>query len=473
MFEDISFISGESYVSNYEQFTENKNEVFNTNTESINDVYNSNHYCCTNCNKFPLIKFCKDRKNIRFTCSCFNNKKISIQEFFKIFSIKDSLKIFLSETKLNINIENALLCKKHIVYKKKFKGFSKFYLNNYCEECSEYYNDTNKFDKIRIQENKIEEIIEKLDDNKNISEEISEGTSNNFRLLKINENTYEKISEEEYKRFKTLINIIINDYKNYPNFIHFFNIKNLLYFFNIENESIEKEENIMDDNLIENYEPIVIEYINNFSNKTKLFSKIFVKNNKNKCSIEIEGKRLNLIEEYEFKTKERKIRVKLFINKNASEINMYKMFANCKNLIYVNGISKINRINNVNKIFYNCISLSSIPDFKDWKINKNNGYLMFFNCISFIFLPYERELNIDEYDEGFLGIIITKYLKYNKEIIVSNINEDKEGYINLFKKRIKVEDKCKEIIILDGKDSDRELIACFKYEEKGDKEENE
>ena len=64
---------------------------------------------------------------------------------------------------------------------------------------------------------------------------------------------------------------------------------------------------------------------------------------------------------------------------------MYKMFANCKNLIYVNGISNLNRIMNINKIFYNCISLSSIPDFKDWKIKKDNAYLVFYNCISFAF----------------------------------------------------------------------------------------
>ena len=90
--------------------------------------------------------------------------------------------------------------------------------------------------------------------------------------------------------------------------------------------------------MIENNKPIIIEYINNISNKTKLFSKIFVKNNKNKWSIEIEEKTLNLIEDYEFKTKERKVRVKLFIKNNESEKNIYKMFANCKNLIYVNVI---------------------------------------------------------------------------------------------------------------------------------------
>ena len=249
MIEDTSFSSGKLYDSNYEQSTESKNKIFNTNietinndynniifntnTESINNYYNYNHYFCIRCNKFPYIKFCKDRKNIRFACSCFNNKKISIEEFFKLFSIKDSLSIFLSKANLNINIEDKLICKSWR-NRRKFKGFSKFYLNNYCEDCYEYKNEIHnndiiKFDEIRIKEDKIKEIIEKINDNKDISEEISEEGSNKFRLIKINENTYEKLSEEEHERFINLINIIINDYKNYPNFTHFFNIKNLLY----------------------------------------------------------------------------------------------------------------------------------------------------------------------------------------------------------------------------------------------------
>ena len=86
--------------------------------------------------------------------------------------IKNSRAIFLPESILNINIENEneLRCKKH---KKKFKGFSKFYLNNYCEDCNEYKyelydNDIIEFNKIRIENNKIKEIIEKINDNKDI-----------------------------------------------------------------------------------------------------------------------------------------------------------------------------------------------------------------------------------------------------------------------------------------------------------------
>ena len=312
--EDNSLISGKFYDSSLEQSINNINEIFNTNIDSINNDYKYNHYFCTKCYKFPFIRFCKDRKNVRMTCSCFNNKKLSIEELFKIIYIKNIEAIFLPESNLNINIENQLKCEEH---NKKFKGFSKYFLNNYCENCYKYKNEINdnniiKFDDIKIEEKKIEELIKKINNNNDdISEEISEEISNNIIIFnKNNENDYEKISKDD-KRFKRLINVIINDYKNYPNFTHFFNIKNLLNFFNIEDKSIEKEENIIDDNLIEKNEPIIIEYINNISKKTKLFGKIFVENNKNKCSIEIEGKRLELIEDYEFKTKKKKGKSKI------------------------------------------------------------------------------------------------------------------------------------------------------------------
>ena len=48
------------------------------------------------------------------------------------------------------------------------------------------------------------------------------------------------------------------------------------------------------------------------------------------------------------------------------------MFSNCIDLIYVDGISKLKAIKiiNISKIFYNCISLLSIPDINDWEIEK-------------------------------------------------------------------------------------------------------
>jgi len=99
------------------------------------------------------------------------------------------------------------------------------------------------------------------------------------------------------------------------------------------------------------------------------------------------------------------------------------MFSNCTDLIYVEGISKLKKIKiiNISKIFYNCISLLSIPDINNWEIDKYNNYLMFYNCISFVFFLYEKEININKFDDAFLGLIITKYLKSKKEIIIERI----------------------------------------------------
>ena len=61
----------------------------------------------------------------------------------------------------------------------------------------------------------------------------------------------------------------------------------------------------------------------------------------------------------------------------------------------------------------------------------------------------------------FLGIIITRYLKFNKDIIINNIIEDNEGYISLFGNKYKIKEKDEEIMIIDGKEK-IELIAFYK-----------
>jgi len=114
------------YSSNNSSYFNNLNlnntfQEINTHLSSldIENIHNTrNHYLCTECFKFPYIKFCKDRKHIRLTCSCFNNKKILIKDLFEknILSIeKNSNKNLLSTTNLNLNddIENKLICKEH------------------------------------------------------------------------------------------------------------------------------------------------------------------------------------------------------------------------------------------------------------------------------------------------------------------------------------------------------------------------
>ena len=263
---------------------EANNQVNILDLSSINNM--EYHYLCTKCLKFPYINFCKDKKFIRITCSCFNNKKILIKDYFKTHIENIIYKSFLISNN-NKDIEEELLCKLH---KKKFQGFSKIYCYNYCQSCIDDKDDNDiiRFDNIKIGDTKIEYLLKIINNIKSIEE-----YNIFYRFKNINdEDGYFKIlSEEDEIYFNNLIKIIINDYKNYPNFLHFFNIKNILYFFNIEHKPIE----ILNNKIIKINEPIIIEYNNNISNKTKLFNKTFVKNNKNKCKIEIEGEILDLL----------------------------------------------------------------------------------------------------------------------------------------------------------------------------------
>ena len=196
-----------SIINNISQSKDKKNEILK---------FECHHYLCPNCLKFPFIKFCKDRKNIRLTCSCVNNKKILIKEFLNKtnnFDYENS----------SLNIENELLCKKHKYGRpKKFEYFSKYFLQNYCEDCDIDMNNCIKFEDIEIEDDKIYQL-----NNFRLYEEIS-NNSENYKTLDINS------SQEEENQFNKLINIIIHDYKNYPNISHFFNIKNLFEFFDIE-----------------------------------------------------------------------------------------------------------------------------------------------------------------------------------------------------------------------------------------------
>ena len=107
-------------------------EGSDSDTSSIKTI--EHHYLCIKCLKFPYIKFCKDRKHIRITCSCFNNKKILIEEIFgkNNLSKNNNIELALISKVDFSNIDKEFICKKH---KKKFKGFSKVSQENYCKLC--------------------------------------------------------------------------------------------------------------------------------------------------------------------------------------------------------------------------------------------------------------------------------------------------------------------------------------------------
>jgi len=150
-------------------------------------------------------------------------------------------------------------------------------LKNYCQSCIDNKNGNDiiiRFDDINIEDTKTERLLSKISNNNIISFEEYSSINITKIIGKEDDDHFNIFSEKDELNFYNLIKIIINDYKNYPNFSHFFNIINLLHFFNIEEKPIiEKLEN----RIIKNNKPIIIKYNNNISGKTKLFSKTFEK----------------------------------------------------------------------------------------------------------------------------------------------------------------------------------------------------
>ena len=143
--DDFKFYGSNSNFSTIK--SDDKSQLFHTDIEPIYD--NSNHYFCIKCLKFPFIKFCKDRRNIRLTCSCFNNKKILIEDLFSSENkynllIKNNNNIFttIKSNENNNKINGSkFICKKH---KKKFERFSIKYMDNYCKLCIIEESDKNR-----------------------------------------------------------------------------------------------------------------------------------------------------------------------------------------------------------------------------------------------------------------------------------------------------------------------------------------
>ena len=207
-------------------------ELYNLYGKPINII--KNHYLCTNCLKFPFIKFCKDKKYIRVTCSCFNNEKILIKDLLERnnLSIENNYNDNIINFNDNFNEdknEKGLICKKH---KEKYIGFSKIFFDNYCQSCIHAKSDNEDiiiFDDIKIKDEKIEQLL------KQINNKESNNTSKN-KFIENNSGCIEILSEKDEEKFNNLANIIIYDFIKYPCFSHFFNVKNLLTFFNIEDK---------------------------------------------------------------------------------------------------------------------------------------------------------------------------------------------------------------------------------------------
>ena len=227
--------------------TKNNQVPFNTDIDTITTPENQYHYLCRECHKFPLIDFCKDIKYIKYTCSCVNNKKILIKDLNEEINKNSSLLLnsFISINENNEIKEDYIKGLSCVEHNKSFNSFCKTCFKNICENCSldHQFCETENFQK--IDEDKMDILIKKIKE-KNINyNEIISNEKDVIKIINCSDDRVELISKEEEKELYKLINIIIQDYINYPNYIHIFNIKNIFHFLEKKNE-LKEIENIFE-----------------------------------------------------------------------------------------------------------------------------------------------------------------------------------------------------------------------------------
>ena len=136
---------------------------------------------------------------------------------------------------------------------------------------------------------------------------------------------------------------------------------------------------------------ITIKYKIDKEGKMKLFGKDFIKNNKNKCIMIIEGKEEE-IKEYiniDKKLKDKNI-LEIKLKEITTVTDMSYMFFYCSNLTSLSDLSRwdIKNVTNMNHMFSFCFNLTSLPDINKWNIkNVTDISYIFYNCNNLSLLP--------------------------------------------------------------------------------------
>jgi len=307
------------------------------------NTYNNEFYICLTCgiNICPSCKLSHDKLHNIIN---YEQKSYICEKHNEIY-IK-----YCDECKMNICIMCANEHKNH-----KNILFEDIIPNN--DKIKENMKELRK--SIDIFNKNIDEIINKLKkvkENIEIYYNINNNILNNYIIKHRNYEILQNINEINNNNIYEEINKINNDKDINNKIIKIINIYNkminkdiseinLIYDINKKNKKIEKDEDAIN-----------------------IFGEEFVKNNKNICKMIIDD------EEYEIK---QKFNIKNY-NKKLLKIKL----------------KGINNIINMSYMFYNCSSLSSIPDISKWNTNNvaDMSYL-FYNCSSLSSITHISNIN--------------------------------------------------------------------------------
>ena len=373
------------------------------------DIYYKYNFYCSLCEK-PLCsqcyKNCKNHINkvepISVDIRTINKLEYIYEKFNanKKNSIKDSNNFYIGQ--MIINNDNPIIIRNNNSNDNK----SLDDINNNIDNEENLILNDNDENNNNIMNNNNSMNISNDNNNKN-------DINNDFLSLLSIKN--ESIIEESIQE---LINIIISDYEDFPNYKHIDIISNIENFVNLNYETCNE--------IILKYE--INQNMKNNDEKVELFGEKFINNNAEKSFIVINEKIMNLKNDYDlfdFLEDNDKAKIKWpitlevrlvekpkekitdlsfmfdgisvlklssdFSNFNRNSINkMSHMFYNCSTLESLPDISKIDTSNvtDMSYMFYNCSQLKSLPDISKWKTNKviYMNYL-FSKCSNLLEIP--------------------------------------------------------------------------------------
>lgn len=251
-------------------------------------------YKCPICFQYPIIHY-SNNIDIEVTCSCYNKKRMTIDEFLnpKEKSFKNNLLSFSLDREDSFYEKNDIDNKsknKCTIHQKKFKYYWNDCEINLCKDCfkNHKFHKIHNFTKyIRDNESVIKQIKAKLLScllkylNKSISSFLSYESEEEkqtlkdkyIKLFKTDNNNLIKISGKKLKNFYIFSNLIIDEALNNPNIIHCYNIQNLLEFLKKNEQNFDIKINLIDKNKI--IDPNIESYYK--ESQDKLFDEILSK----------------------------------------------------------------------------------------------------------------------------------------------------------------------------------------------------
>ena len=350
---------------------------FETNTNK--EKYKNKHYLCQDCSTFPLIKLLiNEDKKIKLLLKCENhNEEIDLKAYVDRISRNNE----------NLDLHPYQFCKDPNHKNQNFLYVCLKCKMNLCSECSKLHNKEYKdhilikLDEIQRETENISGILidflkdEYFSKEKNNNSMSNKGFTEGIPILKNQPKTENEYDIDPITNLTELIFTIISDSEICNNYKHYENLKYL------------------NSQLGERLDLEYYSYDNESEYKIRLFGEQFVKKNKDKCTLMINGEFQELCQFYTISDIDTHLNIKLIKEKEITDMSY--MFYDCYILSSIKNTSKwtTNKVTNMSYMFYNCQALVYLPyNFSEWDTsNVTDMSYMFYDCKS---LPDFEKINM-------------------------------------------------------------------------------